>query len=435
MIQHSRSRAFLAWFFVVIYFGMAVAATWTYFLNPDALYGQNVDAFILRAGAVGLVLPILVALLADKERLGRHARIVLKTVPSLGLLLLVAANGFAFGLASGNHFGFVIGDTYRLLTLPLGLLAGLAMPLRPLMRAMLILSIANAGLFALGMAYVSLYPISFVGFGTFHLLIPLCVLTVFEHGTPKWRLATVLLSAVAVILGLKRAVIGVFPVLLLAVAWRDKAARWAAVILILALSGGFAYFGEKSEALAPLYDRVSATYEDGNVDTSTSSRFQEVRSSWNYMNKNAPLGALQVALAGMGSGATYLLDNDDLRLNTIDDDSSEVHNIHFTPMTLVFRHGFFGAAVTLFGYLACIAAVMRIAMKLRKDSFEGRAAFAIALFGFVLLVNSLSGFTIVGDLLFPLCVGALLRAVEPAAGAQPAASAPGAGAPQLDPIS
>src|SRR5690606_23419308 len=89
---------------------------------------------------------------------------------------------FAVGIVQGNAINFVAGDTYKLLTLPIGLLAGLALPLRPMVRAFAIMGIINCALFIVGTLPMRLTgDLTVVGLGTFHILIPLSVFPWFNR--------------------------------------------------------------------------------------------------------------------------------------------------------------------------------------------------------------------------------------------------------------
>jgi hypothetical protein len=75
----------------------------------------------------------------------------------------------------------------------------------------------------------------------------------------------------------------------------------------------------------------------------------------------------------------------------------------------VFRHGILPAALILLAYGACLFYAWR---KQRRgiDPNVRIGAHCIFLLGLTLILISLSGFTIVGDLLFPVMVGALVGA-------------------------
>jgi hypothetical protein len=402
----------LGLWFVLTYFGVAIAATWAYFLNPEAATDQGLDGLILRVGAAMTILPLV--WLAYKSYHAYPGRIVAldKDLPILKYVPLIAGVTLVMGIVNHNSTSFALGDTYRIFTLFLGVVAGLSLPLAALVRVVLITSILYNALFVAGMAYAqSIGNNVFVGMGTFHLLIPLCMLPAMASTATLRRALVILLALIALILGLKRSTLLIFPVLLLLLAFSDRSIRKISVAIAVCAAIGLTIWGEDIQPLVSVYNRVAETYEDGKIDSSLGSRVQEVLSAWNHLNKESALGAVQIALLGLGSGATYPMDSDDLRLNTIADDSTDIHNIHFTPMTLVFRHGIIPAALILLAYGACLFYTWR---KQRRGSApEVRTgAQCIFLLGLTLILISLSGFTIVGDLLFPLMVGALVGAAR-----------------------
>jgi hypothetical protein len=396
--------------FVYAYFGATIAATWVYFLNPDAAADQSIDGIFLRVGVAMTILPLV--MLIYKSYLVYPARIghLNKELPVIKYIPWIAAFSFLMGIVNQNGLLFALGDTYRITTLFLGVIAGLALPFFPLMRIVLITSVLYNILFVAGFAYAQYNGINvFVGMGTFHLLIPICMLPVLSVDATFKRALVIVLTLIALILGLKRSTILILPLLLMFLAASDRTLRIILVVIAALAFAGVLVYGEEIQPLVSVYDRVAETYDNGRIDTSSGSRVQEVVSAWNHLTKEAALGPMQFALLGLGSGATYPMDSDDLRLNTIADESIEIHNIHFTPMTLVFRHGIVPAAIILFAYASCLLCAWRTHRKGIGPEIRGGAA-SVFLLGIVLALVSVSGFTIVGDLLFPLLVGALIGA-------------------------
>lgn len=408
MSRISIPRAFLAWWFVAAYFLSATLSVLIYVTNPDSTSDQSVDALVLRASVVLMLLPLSIGLLISSRQVPRLLYQLNRALPLLKFIPLVAFFTMVTGLFMGNLFGFVIGDTYKLLSLPLGLMFGMTLPLLPLSQAFLNMSVLNAILFIAGTLPARFSGDLLVsGIGTFHLLAPLCAVPMTTSGAS--RISLIMTSMVAVALGLKRSTLLVFFFLIGFLGMKDRRMRTLVVVLALVTGGTLTYYGDEVSAFNDLYDRIGTTYEDGRLDTSSGSRIQEVRSSWSHMATTAVLGPVQILLLGMGSGATYPLDSDELRLNTISESSTEVHNIHFTPMTLVFRHGVLTALLVLAAYGSCLLYCYQSWMKGGSHEMREISKF-IFLFGLVLGTVSLSGFTIVGDLMFPVLVGALIRA-------------------------
>lgn len=402
-------HAALAWFFVFTYFFGATISVWVYVLNPDAAADQTVDEILLRATALLSLFPIAFCLLLGAPRLRADIDMIMRTLPAVASLPLVALVTATVGIIRGNDFAFILGDTYKLLTLPLGVLAGLRLPLGPAMQACVAFGIANAALFLFGTLPARIWgDLSIVGIGTYHLLAPLCFIPAMKPQSQWSRIATVTLVLTATTIGLKRATILLFPFALFALGVAERGMRAALVVLLIGVSAIGIYYYDEATAVRDLFTRLSDTYQYGEFDSSTGSRLQEVVSSWNYLNRTAELGAVQIAAFGLGSGATYVLDDEELRLNPIAPNSQEVHNIHFTPMTLVFRCGLIPAALILTAYASCLIYCFQLWRRSRSVQTR-KAAYSVFMYGLVLAAASASGFVIVGDILLPVILGALIR--------------------------
>ncbi len=353
-------------------------------------------------------MPLIISLFIGLPSIGKNLGTIIKKLPWVTSIPIIGVVTIIIGLLNGNGLGFVIGDTYRLLTLPIGILIGMTLPLKILMRWFVIISISYIILFLLSALPARLSgDLNIVGIGTFHLLAALCIFPLLRDNSQTSRIGLIILSLIVIALGMKRSTMGIFLILIFALSFTEKMMKQALVLIVLLGALFFSIYSEEIALITELSERINQTYDAGELDPSSGSRIQEVKSSWAHMWKNSSLGALQVAFFGLGSGATYLNDNDDLRLSTIAPDSEEIHNIHFSPMTLAFRHGIIPAFFIIYAYVSCLLYCLQV-RRYSKDKDINKIALCIFLFGGVLMLYSLSGFTIVGDLLFPVTMGSLL---------------------------
>lgn len=377
---------------------------------PESALDQSLDSLILRISAAASLFPLGLVLLMSLHEIPQMLMNLKRTLPILICIPIIAIYSALNGLVMGNDIGFVTGDTYKLLSLPFGVLVGMTLPLQLLCKAFLRMSVLNAILFVV-MVLPARYrgDLLVVGLGTYHLLAAMCALPLVDKNIVRFQI--ILTVTLAVMVGLKRSTILVFIVLLAFIGIKDRKMRSVLVVFALIVGGQLAYFGEEVKVINDLYERIEETHSDGKLDTSSGSRIQEIRSSWTHMSTTAVLGPVQILLIGMGSGATYPHDSDELRLNPISDSSTEVHNIHFTPMTLIFRHGILSALLLLAAYGSCLLYCYQSWITNHNEKIREISKF-IFLFGLSLSITSLSGFTIVGDLMFPVLVGSLIRAIQ-----------------------
>lgn len=407
-MKTTQRGSFLSIWFVGVYFISAISGLWVHLLNPNAAFDQTIEASIIRVSAAFTLMPLITSLFICLPRSGKNLDTIIQNLPWVTCIPIIAIVTIIIGLLNGNGLGFVIGDAYRLLTLPVGILIGMNLPLRVFMKCFVIMSITYISLFLLSALPARLSgDLNIVGIGTFHLLAALCIFPLLKEGSRSSRIGLIALSLIVIAVGMKRSTMGIFMILVLTLSFTEKMMRQALVLIILAGTLFFSIYSEEIALITELSDRINQTYDAGELDPSSGSRIQEVKSSWDHMWNKSSLGPLQVAFFGLGSGATYLNDHDDLRLSTIAPDSDEIHNIHFSPMTLAFRHGIIPALIIIYAYVSCLVYCLQVRRR-SKDKEIRKIALSIFLFGGVLMLYSLSGFTIVGDLLFPVAMGSLL---------------------------
>lgn len=400
--------SFFSWWCVSAYFLGVIFALGIYIIFPNAVYEPEFEAMVIKVSAFLVLFPISLNFLMTFPQVRINVSLLLKKMPIVLLIVPISLISLLVGLIHENQVRFVIGDSYKLMTLPIGVLAGMVLPLYAVMRAFVVCGIVFILMFIFLALILRAGETSILGIGTYHLLIPLCALPWIDSKANWKHFALLAMVLVAIALGLKRSTMAILPLLMGWLFVTERNARPAIFFVAIIGAGMAAVYSDEVQLLSALFDRVSSTYDGEGVDPSSGSRIQEVKSSWKHMQDVAALGSIQVALFGLGSGATYSYDSEDLRLNEISENSNEIHNIHFTPMTLVFRHGILPAIIIFGAYIKCLQYCIQVRRK-NIERHTRNAAMAIFLFGTVLLIASLSGFTIVGELMFPVLMGALIR--------------------------
>lgn len=121
---------------------------------------------------------------------------------------------------------------------------------------------------------------------------------------------------------------------------------------------------EVDERRAAVLQRARlATFQSGQRDMSTLARVVEVKDAWETMSEE---GTPLTHVGGFGHGASYVPTTNLILVNVGDD--GRIHNIHFTPMLVLFRYG----AVGLFLYVALLVWILLNAwraLRRRTDAF------------------------------------------------------------------
>lgn len=408
--------------FVWIYMSYPIVGMWSIFFYQEILQSQNTEGIILITWSVayGIALILTYFLVAG----GSTFKVLLDWIPGGKLIfcvIIIAFVGIIVGLLSGNEVRFIVGDSYKLLLLPLSVIVGFNVRPQLVVRHAFPLSVLASISFAFGM--IATFAAGYagaIGFGAFYHLIPLCfLLSGFLNRSGVLRIALYIAVIFAIIVGFKRGIylaglfVGVSALFFLP---RDRRAVALVSALVIAISSisilGLTSLvqGDSSSTFDIAQGRVAETYEGDELDSSSASRIQEVESSWNYFLR-AEYFPIRLLIFGLGSGATYDYDDPSLRLNAIAEGSSSIHNIHFTPMALLFRYGIVATMVLITAYSYMVWKAFSYMASLPNGLSRKVAAF-VGYYGLGLLVSSMFGFTIIGEPLMPLMWGALHKLLQ-----------------------
>ncbi len=123
-----------------------------------------------------------------------------------------------------------------------------------------------------------------------------------------------------------------------------------------------------------------STLATGQADASTQSRLLEARDAVRTLRHD---GAAASFLVGLGPGASYTPYDSDIAKN-VDQATGRVHNIHITPVLMLFRYGALG--VILFGAMVAVAVATAWTTALRQ---RDPASLAIAISSLCFVVDLL----------------------------------------------
>ncbi len=408
--------------FVWLYMSYPIFGMWSIYLYQDILQSEHAEGVILVtwSAAYGMALILSYILVAG----GGTFKLLLDWLPGRRLITwvaIIAIVGLIVGLLSGNQVKFIVGDSYKLLLLPLSIVVGFNVRAESIVRHAFPLSVAASISFAFAIAATLASGYSgAVGFGAFYHLIPLCfLLSGLSNRSGLIRITLYVVVILAIVVGFKRGVylaalfVGAAALVSLPRGQRTKALVSALVIVassfsILGVTNLIQ--GDSSSTFDLAQGRVAETVEDDELDSSSASRIQEVKSSWNYFT-NSEYFPIRLILFGMGSGATYDYDDPSLRLNAIAEGSSSIHNIHFTPMALLFRYGVVATILLTAAYSYIVWKAFSY-MTCLPYGLSRKVASFVGYYGLGLLVSSLFGFTIIGEPLLPLMWGALHKMLQ-----------------------
>lgn len=352
-------------------------------------------------------------------------------VYAMAIFVLLALFGLVVGLIHGNNPTYLVGDTFRLVAVPLAFLCAFigargnhAFELLKAVAGIVFLFLVMHGVIAL--YYFAQTGYLAAGIGGYMMMLPTVFLfSSFLLRKHSVRMLVCLLIAITVIaLSLKRAV------------WVETLACAMLVLMLnrqrlsLRLLGRVAMVGvccivlvisANPTAVTAIVQTIQARLTHTFMHWQTDSyRSREVEAAVRELHgRSPPLGPF----LGAGSGAQFRMLGEGVGVDPATLSlAPDLHTIHFTPGAVYFRHGVLG----LFLFLGALALIFRALWRRNigasMDAHHAIISQTSLLYVSAILLNSLVAFSIIGDINLGLALGifaSAFKSSEPLESAEP----------------